>query len=179
MLAWFVAWAMAAQTPLWVTFDVANPQVTGGHRILHLEDVLGPNQRSDIPRLPRAPAALIFSVRPDDCRDEGLCRDVARWTAVARKTGGLVIALVLTEREQAETIRSQLSTSGLPIVLAVDPDGVVSGLAGLQQPGTFSIIDGKGKTRRWTPAPGRVNVAARALEQIRAAFIQAAKPRRG
>lgn len=179
MLVWLTWWMLTAQVPLWVTFDVANPRTVGGHRILHLEDVLGPNQRSSIPRLPRATAALIFAVRPEDCGDEGACAEVARWSRAARKAGGLVIAVILTERERADEVRSRMSTSAHPIAVAIDAEGVVSAIAGLEQPGTFVIVDGKGNTRRWTPAAGRVKVSARALEQIRAAFIRAATPRRG
>ena len=135
-----------------------------------------PDQRRDVPGLPVATAALLFSVRPADCGAESTCSDVAGWTAEARGRGGLVVAVVQTERDRATAVRASLAKLGLPIAVAMDPHGVVTALADLRTPGTFVVIDGKGRTRRWTPAAGRATLTERAIAQVRTAFNQAASP---
>ncbi len=165
--------------PLWVTFDIINPESVGGHRILHLEDVIGPEHRRDVPGLPSPTAVLLFSVGPADCVSDGLCAEVAAWSAGARKEGALVVAVVLTERERADAARTRLASAEHPLTIAVDPHGAVSALAGLQTPGTFIVVDSAGRSRRWAPEPGKAQVSSRALEQIRAALGAAARPRGG
>ena len=177
MSAWLgVLLAATNAVPLWITFDIANPGVVGGHRILHLEDVIGPGQRADIPRLPSASAVLMFAVRADDCDRDGLCGRVARWSEAARAAQGLVVAVVLTERDRADAVRATMARLRLPIALAVDAHGVVRSLAGLDVPGTFVVIDGQGRSRRWTPPAGRATVTPGTLDEIRGAFLDAAQP---
>ena len=176
MAAWWLSLCLAAPVPLWVTFDVVNPAVVGGHRVLHLEDIIGPDQRRDIAGLPAASAVLLFSARPDECGASGLCAEVSRWTFKARHAGAVVIALILAERDRADSIRARLVTSRLPIAIALDAHGVIRALSGLDQPGSFVVIDDKGRTRRWTPSSGRATVSPRELDEIRAALEQAALP---
>ncbi|MEM7676512.1 MAG: hypothetical protein AAF449_10960 [Myxococcota bacterium] len=162
---------------MWRTLDIADRAQLGGHRILHLEDVVGPGQRTDIPGLAPANAVLLFSVRAEDCRRTGPCIDVAHWTASARQSGGLVVGVVLTDRDEGETVRARLATMKAPIPLAVDPHGVVRSLAKLTPPGTFVLIDSQGESRRWTPSAGRATVSDDVRAAIREAFEAAASPR--
>ena len=170
----FLGLVLATDVPLWLTFEVANRRALGGHGILHLEDVIGPDQRRDIPRLPQASAVLLFSARSRDCGAKGFCADIADWTRLARQAGGLVVAVILTEADRADQVRSQMATSELPIAIAIDAYGVGSAVAGLDQPGTFVLIDSKGASRRWTPRAGRARVTGRTLDRVRAAFDDAA-----
>ncbi len=179
-MSWLVALLMAgAPVPLWITFDVVNPAVVGGHRILHLEDVLGPDQRRDIPGLPVATAALLFSVRPTDCNGARVCAEVSRWTRRARAAGGLVVAVVVTERDRGEAVRAQLAKVDLPIAISVDAHGVLTALGGLTPPGTFVVLDAKGRSRRWTPGAGRASLTTGVRNQVRRAFTSAAALRGG
>lgn len=170
MATWLLLGLVGAQVPLWVTFDVANPSTVGGHRVLHLEDVVGPDQRRDIPGLPIATAVLVFSVRAEDCAAQGFCAAIAEWSAKLRGAGVLVVAVVPTERDRADALRARMATVPHPFAVSVDPYGVVSTLVGLERPGTFVLIDGKGRSRRWTPGAGRATLSARSLAQIRDAL---------
>jgi len=170
-------WWFAASVPLWLTLDIANRPALGGHRILHLEDVVGPRQRTDIPGLKPVNAVLLFSVRDGDCRSTGPCVVVPRWMEADHHPDGLIVAVVLTGRDEGETVRVRLASMKVSIPLAVDPHGVVRSLAKLSAPGTFVLIDSKGESRRWTPSVGRATVNDEDREAIRAAFAAAASPR--
>jgi hypothetical protein len=165
---------LAAPTP-WLTLDIVNPASVGGHRLLTLDDVLGPRRRSDIANLPVADALLIFSVSAADCTERGVCERVARFTEVARSQGALVIAVILASKEEAGAAAISVQRAQHPIAVTFDVHGLVRRAFDFEGPGVFSVIDGKGMnvaTFRPSKAGGPARVA-QSFEQIRVALLKA------
>lgn len=175
-----VALALAASTPdpLWLTLDVENPEVTGGHRLLNLSDVVGAERRADIPKLPRARALLVFTVTPGACGRTGLCAMIAERTEAARARGALVVAVVLATEEQAGAARAEVRAARHPIVVTFDVHQLVRRAFEFVQPGEFFVMDGKGvNTSRFSSSKaGDPAQVARTLEQVRTALLTALGP---
>ena len=143
--------APAPSLGLWLTLEVQNPPALGGHRILHLEDLVGPS-RLRLPRLPRPEALLLFTTTADECaRPRGLCRRLEARTATLRARGVVVVAVVLTSRERVPIARKTMAAIKTPIVLALDPHHHVERAFGLRGPGRFVVLDAAGVGQ---PVPG-------------------------
>lgn len=178
--------SLAAQTggervPGWVTFDVANPRTLGGHRILHLEDVVGPRTRDDVPGLPAPKVVLIFTAAPSDCpglkaerRGRDLCEDIARFATAKWAKGSLVVGLVLAEEESAGGARARLLRSDYPYPMSVDEHGLVRRALNADRPGVVLVVDSRLEGVRLSP-PARMEGAARDryLGEIRVALERA------
>ena len=137
-----------ASEGLWLTLEVQNPASLGGHHILHVEDLVGPD-RVEIPGLPRPAALLLFTTTAEDCADpRGLCRRVREQTEAVRKRGALVVAVVLTARERVPIVREKMAAVRTPIVLALDPHHHVERAFGLRGPGRFLVLDADGVSQR-------------------------------
>lgn len=170
--------AAPSPAPLWLTLDVANPPQFGGHRLLSLEDVIGPRRRDDIPGLPRPSAVLLFSVTPEGCSGTGLCAEVARRTAEARARGALVIAVVLASKEQAAAARAEVRRAGHPLVVTFDVHNLVRDALRLDVPATFYVIDAEGMNtaRIQASKAGDPAQARRTIEQVRTVLLAATGP---
>lgn len=144
-----VLWAAPeASRGLWLTLEVTNPSALGGHRILHVEDLVGPDRLS-LPRLPRPEAVLLFTTTVEECaRAGGLCRRVEARTSELRARGGLIVAVVLTTRERAPIARRAMAVVKIPIVLALDPHHHVERAFGVRGPGRFVVLDSEGVAQR-------------------------------
>jgi hypothetical protein len=180
MLAAFLALALASPVaPRWLVFDLVDPAVAGGHRLLHLEDVVGPGRRADIPGLPAARAVLLVSLAPEDCvsPSAGLCAELAALTASAREAGGLVVGVVLSTREGSAAARAKVRTASPPFPVTLDLHRVARHALGFERPGQVILVDGGGVGRRLDPIPAdRASEArARALEALRGAFDEAVR----
>lgn len=164
--------------PAWLTLDVANPEVVGGHRLVNVADVVGPDRLDDIPGLPAAEALLAFSVTPQGCGSTGLCAQVAELTAEARKRGALVVAVVLATEEQAAAARPEVRRARHPILVTFDVHRLVRTSFGFEGPGAFYVMDAKGvnTARLTTSKAGDPAQVARALEQVRTALLTALGP---
>lgn len=176
MLPWLLLALAAPPAPLWLTFDVANPQTVGGHRILHLEDVVGPKRRRDIPGLPSAEAALVFSVQPEGCgASGGLCARVAQLTAAARARGALVVGVVLASREEAVAAARSVREGRHPFPVTFDTHGLARKALALDGPGVFVVIDAEGvnKGRRRASMAGEPAQVERDLEAVRTTLLAA------
>ena len=167
----------AREVPGWVTFEVLDPATLGGHGIRHLEDVIGPNQRRDVPGLPDARAMLIFTVRPEDCArvGAGLCHQVARATAEARKRGAVVLGVIQAERETAGRVRAVAAVAGHPFPVTVDTHGVARRFLGLDGPGLFLVVHSDLRGVR-VAAPAAVEASerrSRHLDDVQRALAEA------
>lgn len=164
--------------PLWLTLDVANPEVVGGHRLLSLADAVGPRRRDDIPGLPAGQALLAFSVTPEGCGATGLCARVASITTAARARGALVVAVVLATKEQAASAAADVRAAGHPLVVTFDVHGLVREAFGFDRPGLFWVMDDKGvnTARARTSKAGDPAQVSRTLEQVRTALLTALGP---
>ncbi len=134
---------LALASPWWVTFDVLNPQVVGDHKILHLEDIIGPKRRGDIAQLPQPSVVVIFSVAPEQCPPTpgALCEDVRRTLAASLSKGALLVAVLAAERVDAAQFL-------YPFVVARDVRGLARQGLSLDRPGTFVVVDSKGEVTR-------------------------------
>ncbi len=161
--------------PSFLTLDVVNPASIGGHRLLTLDDVLGPRRRSDIPDLPAADALLIFSVTPQNCMAQGVCERVGRLTEAARAQGALVVGVILATKEQAGVAAVQVQRAQHPFPVAFDVHGLARRAFQFEGPGVFSVIDAKGMnvaTVRPSKAGGPARVA-QSFEQVRMILLKA------
>jgi hypothetical protein len=135
------------------TFQILNPGSVGGHRILHLEDVIGPRRRSDVPGLPSARAVLVFTTGREACGAVGLCAEVERLTAPLRQAGALVVAVALVRREESAALVRDLSQRAPALPVALEEHGVVGRTLGLDRPGLFVILDHHGEPLPLPPPP--------------------------
>lgn len=167
--------------PLWLTLDVVNPETVGRHRLLHLEDVVGPDRRSDIPGLPAASAVVLFSARPEACAPPagpeaataGLCAQVAAKLGDLTRRGVLVVGVLLATREEAAAGISGVRRAALPFPVTFDVHGLARQALGLEGPGEFVIISADGLN---IPVAGASKAgdpvqAARHLEQVRTTLL--------
>lgn len=153
-LVWALCALVANPTPpsppggLWLTLEVQNPPSLGGHRILHLEDLIGPDRLS-LPGLPQPSAVLLFTTTAEECtRAQGLCARLEEETRALRARGALVAAVVLTARERVPIVRKSMAALKTPIVLALDPHHHVERALGLRGPGGFVVLDSSGSAKR-------------------------------
>lgn len=140
------------KAPLWVTFDVLNPERLGGHRILHLEDVVGPRAKDDIPGLSIPRAVLIGATTAGRCQNEAgsLC---GRMEQLAKIPHGLVIGVILADREGAPAARRAMLETEYSFPLTVDSYGVVGQALALDRPGVCLVVYSTGEAVRLVPPP--------------------------
>lgn len=140
----------AVPAPLWVTFDVANPASVGGHRILHLEDIVGPRARADVPGLPNPRAIVIASLRPGDCgaKPSPLCTKLRQLSEIP---WGLVLGVILASRQDADRVRRDLEQHEYPFPLTVDTHGVVARALDLDRPGVCLVLNSTAEVARMSP----------------------------
>jgi hypothetical protein len=162
----------AERAPLWVTFDVLNPRTLGGHRILHLEDVVGPRARDDVPGLVRPRAVLIFSATLEQCGTGSLCQ-VAQQLAEIK--GGLVVGVVLAERETVLRAKREIPRFEYSFPLTVDAYGVVGQALKLDRPGVFLVVNSNAEVARLVPPSEGTDrtVRDRFFAEVKAAFLEA------
>ena len=159
--------------PDWLTFDIINPETVGRHRILHLEDMVGPRRRDDIPSLPQPKAVLLFTARPSECGALGRCAEVADATKAVRARGVLVLAVLLGTREEAAAARAEVRRAHHPFGVTFDVHGLIGRGLALETPGVFVIMNDEGlNVGRWTPSnAGDRAEAARQLQQVRTTLL--------
>jgi hypothetical protein len=162
----------AEKAPLWVTFDVLNPRALGGHRILHLEDVVGPRARSDVPGLVRPRAVLIFSATLEQCGKGTLCQAAEK---LASLPGALVVGVVLAERETVLRAKREIPRFEYSFPLTVDAYGVVGQALRLDRPGVFLVVNSNAEVARLVPPSEGTDqiVRDRFLAEVRATFQEA------
>ena len=150
---WALLSGAPAPAPLWLTLDVANPETLGRHRLLHLEDVVGPDRRTDIPGLPKAEAVVLFSTRPDGCvgglgpdepKPSGLCAAVAARLEDLSRRGVLVVGVLLATREEAAADLARVRRAAVPFPVTFDVHDLARQALGLEGPGQFVIISSEG-----------------------------------
>jgi len=162
----------ADRAPLWVTFDVLNPRTLGGHRILHLQDVVGPRARDDVPGLVRPRAVLIFSATLDQCEKGTLCQAAQQ---LAEIKGGLVVGVVLAERENAAQAKREIPRFEYSFPLTVDSFGVLAQALKLDRPGVFLVVNSIGEIVRLVPPTEGTDrsVQERFLLEVKETFLDA------
>ncbi len=162
------------RVPLWVTFDVLNPRTLGGHRILHLEDVVGPDARDDIPGLVHPRAVLIFSTTLEQCETGTLCRTAQQ---LAEIKGGLVVGVVLAEREAVVRVKREIPRFEYSFPLTVDAYGVLGQALKLDRPGVFLVVNSKSDVARFVPPSegSDQTLRDRFLAEVKGAFLEASK----
>jgi hypothetical protein len=160
------------RAPLWVTFDVLNPRTLGGHRILHLEDVVGPRARDDVPGLVRPRAVLIFSATIDQCGKGSVCQQAQQ---LAEIKGGLVVGVVLAERENVLLAKREIPRFEFSFPLAVDSFGVLGQALKLDRPGVFLVVNSNAEVVRLVPPSEGSDrtIQERFLAQVKATFLDA------
>lgn len=178
--SFFVLFAFAAapaggeeDAPMWLTFDVLNPEESGRHTILHLEDLLGEKRRT-IAGLPEARAVLVFAVTLDDCAPKrGLCSEVGGLAREARALGGLVIGVLLETQEALPRAEKEIPSAGHPFIVAKDGHGITRRALSLDRPGEMVVIHSSGRFVRFSQSSEAAEEAKRNLEIVRRAFLQA------
>lgn len=177
--------SLAAQTPErvpgWITFDVANPAALGGHRILHLEDVVGPRARKDVPGLPAPKVVLIFTADREDCpggpkasQRSDLCGRMARLATSKAAKGSLVVGVVLSKAETASVDRGSLLRSDYPYPVTVDEHGLIRRGLRADRPGVILVVDSSlGGLRLVPPSRATGEARDRYMGEIRSALRRA------
>jgi hypothetical protein len=162
------------RAPLWVTFDVLNPRTLGGHRILHLEDVVGPRARDDVPGLVRPRAVLIFSATLDQCGKGTLCQTAQQ---LAEIKGGLVVGVVLAERENVLKAKREIPRFEYSFPLTVDSHGVLGQALKLDRPGVFLVVNSNAELERLVPPSEGSDrtVQDRFFAQVKSTYLNALK----
>ena len=162
----------AERAPLWVTFDVLNPRTLGGHRILHLEDVVGPRARDDVPGLVRPRAVLIFSATLDQCGKGTACQTAQQ---LAEIKGGLVVGVVLAERESVLRAKREIPRFEYSFPLTVDSYGVLGQALKLDRPGVFLVVNSNAEVVRLVPPSegSDRSVRDRFLAEVKETFLDA------
>jgi hypothetical protein len=181
MLAALLALALASPVaPGWLVIELADPAALGGHRLLHLEDIVGTARRTDIPGLPQARAVALVSVDRAGCAAPraGICGDLERYTGVARKAGAVVVAVVLAGREDAGRAAGEIVAASWPFPVTVDPHRVARHALGFDGPGQVVLVEADGSSRRLEPIPDAASgqeARGRRLEALRQALEAAAR----
>ncbi len=171
------------RVPAWVTFDIANPPALGGHRILHLEDVIGARARDDVAGLPNPNVVVLFTAAPSDCpgarkkrrkRSDTFCDAMARFATLPWAKGSLFVGVVLVEKETAGEARAGLLRSDYPYPVSVDVHGVVRRALKSDRPGAVLVVDSRLEVVRLDPPARNEGVAwDRHLGRIRVALERA------
>jgi hypothetical protein len=160
------------EAPLWLTFDVLNPEASGKHSILHLDDLL--SSRAGIPDLPAARGILLFATTHDACRpSRGICVELA---AIARETkalGGLVIALLLDGAEALPRARKEVPGAHKVFPVIQDTRGIVRHALHLDRPGEIIVINSNGKFVRFSQPSDSEDDAQRKLIEAKKVFYGA------
>jgi hypothetical protein len=155
--------------PMWLAFDVLNPDAAGHHRILQLEDLLSSKKRGL-----EARAILVFATTLDDCTaHRGLCEKVSAIAREASAQGGLVIGVLLESAENALKARKEIPSAHRPFPIAEDGYGITRHALKLDRPGEMIVINSQGRFVRFSPPSENARDADRRLEEIRRALLSA------
>ncbi|MEQ9503189.1 MAG: hypothetical protein RIT81_40355 [Deltaproteobacteria bacterium] len=186
LAALLVLGALSGQTavervPGWVTFGVANPKALGGHRILHLEDVIGARARDDIAGLPSPKVVVLFLVTPSDCpgpaktgASRTFCDQMTGFATRPWAKGSLFVGVVLAEEETAGEARAKLLRSEYPYPVSVDEHGIVRRALKSDRPGEVLVVDSRLEVVRLAPPARSEGVSwDRHLGRIRVAIERA------
>ncbi len=152
--AWIsLGWLLAGQgqfaaepVPSSVTFWVLNPKTTGGHRVLHLEDIIGKNRPASMTHLPKPHVMVLLFVAQEGvrARDGGRWADALKGLGEASGSRGMVITVVLASSRGE---RPGLPADGTrPVVW--DRFGIVAHAFGVQGPGEALILGSEGLMER-------------------------------
>ncbi|MBK6684807.1 MAG: hypothetical protein IPG45_10065 [Deltaproteobacteria bacterium] len=160
-----------------LTVEVLNPSTFGGHRIFHLEDVLGKRRRLDIPNLPAPRVVLIFTVEAEGCRDlaSGWCGAVDEMLKAPWAKEGLALAVVLANRDAEEELSRLIPYAGFRFPVSVDAHGLLRQTLKVVRPGEFLVVQSNGENSRISPPSNLASEAARGrhLKEVEKAFEEA------
>src|SRR5215831_13846029 len=173
-ILWMSAALVSAEeiAPLWLAFDVLNPDAAGHHRILHLEDVLA--KKKLVRDVPDARAILVFATTLDDCTGtKGLCAKVGAIAREAQAQGGLVLAVLLESAENASRARKEIPSAHHPFPIAEDGYGITRHALKLDRPGEMIMINSQGRFVRFLPPSDSGRDLDRRLDEVRRAFLAA------
>lgn len=135
------------RAPMWLTFDVVNPEASGQHRILVLEDVL--SARRDIPDLPTTRGLLIVATTLDACGAErGLCQDLEQVFRRVRAEGGLTLGLLIDPPEILGRARADIPGRRFSFPVVADTRGIARRALGLERAGDSVLIHADGRLDR-------------------------------
>ena len=172
----FLAWLAAAPTEsdvLWLAFDVANPDVVGGRRILELDDLLGPNAERDPASAPRPRAVLIVSATLEQCLDEGgFCAAVARAIARAKIERGLLVVVLQGGGDAASRARRALARGVHRFPTVTDTHALGSSVLGIEKPGAAVVLTARREVERFF-APPRRDAMAEYADRLARALLDA------
>jgi hypothetical protein len=143
-----------------IGLDILNPSVAG-HRVLHLEDRVGPKARAADGREP-ARAALIVATGLG-C---ALCETYpARLEALRRRLGdrALIVLLVLSKPAEAAAARARFEALEASHPVALDVWGLARRRLGLPAPTTAVVVRSDGSVSRFGPGPKALDAAEAAL----------------
>ncbi len=169
------------RVPGWVTFGIANPKALSGHRILHLEDVIGARARDDVAGLPSPKVVVLFTAARSDCpgaakttRFRTFCDQMANLATRPWAKGSLFVGVVLAEEETAGEARAGLLRSDYPYPVSVDEHGIVRRALKSDRPGEVLVVDSRLEVVRLPPPARKEGVAwDRHLGRIRVALERA------
>ncbi|MCK6550658.1 hypothetical protein L6R52_32775 [Myxococcota bacterium] len=134
--------------PAWLTFDVVNPEQAGRHRILHLDEVLGPSKVS-VPDLPKARVLLVVTTLADDCgAASSFCVALAPVAKEIAAAGGLVLVVLLDPEEALPKAKKELPLAQHPFIITADAHGITRHALGLDRPGQLVAIEQSGRITR-------------------------------
>lgn len=147
-----------------LTAQVLNPSSLGGHRIFHLDDVLGARRRTDIPGLPSPRVVLIFTVGPEGCRSKeaGWCGAIDEMMGAAWAKEALALGVVLASRDGAEELSRVIPYAGFRFPVTVDAHGLLRQTLKVVRPGEFLVVQSNGENTRLAPPSNLAQGAARA-----------------
>jgi hypothetical protein len=141
-----------ARAPSWVTFDVVNPERAGRHKILHLDDLLGPPKPA-LADLPSARVLLVVTALADDCGSSaGLCVALAPVAKDIAAAGGLVVVVLLDPEEALPKARKELPLAQHPFIITADAHGITRHALGLDRPQQVVVIEPSGRMTRVDPS---------------------------
>jgi hypothetical protein len=155
--------------PMWLTFDVLNPEAAGKHRILHLDDLL--STRAEIPELPAARGILIYSTTLEACAPtRGACSSLATIARETRALGGLVLALLLDPPEVLPRARKEVPSAHFPFPVIQDTHAIVRHALRMDRPGEIVVINSDGKFVRFSQPSDSAEEIQRKLSEAKKVF---------
>jgi hypothetical protein len=165
-----MALASEEAAPLWLSFDVLNPDASGHHRILHLEDVLA--KKKPVRDVPDARAVLVFATTLDDCTaTQGLCAKVGAIARAAQSEGGLVVGILLESAENASRARKEIPSAHHPFPIAEDGYGITRHALKLDRPGEMIVINSQGRFVRFSPPSESGRDLDKKLDEVKRSFL--------
>lgn len=160
------------EAPAWLTFDVLNPEASGKHRILHLDDLLA--ARADIPELPPGRSILLLTTTLDACSPRRPpCSELATIAQETKALGGLVLALLLDPAETLARARKEVPGAHHPFPVIQDTHGIVRHALHIDRPGEIVVINSGGKFVRFSQPSDSWSDGQRKLSEAKKVFLSA------